>query len=409
MGKNDVREMQGEHYDDQEEGRVVTTGQVFALQSAEIDQAIATARRYPRSLTDFRRTALEQVTHDPVIAAQCTYQLERKDKDGRKKIIEGPSVRFTEVIQQSWGNNRVASRVIDIGDEFVTVQGLFFDVQNNNAVTFEVVRSITTRGGDRYSTDMIGVTTNAASSIALRNAIQRGIPKAFWGDIHAEAKRCAAGDVKTLNARRANLVTEFGTLGVKPEQIFQMLDVPGIEDIGLDHLVTMGAVLTAIKDGDTSVEEAFAIPGTMTPPRPRQSEFDRGGGNAGGGGVATDRPATGGNGKPANVGDGGTIIDAKATVVDERVDVRADPRTGEVTTEPSKADAVMNVVSDTRAFQLEWYAEQKAALAKIERVRDVSALHDQVATGLYDEQLKEWEALCDRRVRDIMEASKRKA
>ncbi|MFN8826683.1 MAG: hypothetical protein ACK501_17070, partial [Planctomycetota bacterium] len=54
-------------------------------------------------------------------------------------------------------------------------------------------RRITGKNGRRYSSDMIGVTGNAACSIALRNAVFRGIPRAFWIDIYdARARRRSA-------------------------------------------------------------------------------------------------------------------------------------------------------------------------------------------------------------------------
>jgi hypothetical protein len=49
-------------------------------------------------------------------------------------------------------------------------------------------------------------------------------------------------------------------MGVTPEMIFAVLNVAGVEDIGMDELVTLKGVATAIKEGDTTVEQAFPMP-----------------------------------------------------------------------------------------------------------------------------------------------------
>lgn len=218
----------------------------------EIEQQIATARRYPRSVKRFRDEALELVTLSESVAGQCVYALPR---DG--KVIEGPSARFAEIIASAWGNCRAGARVVDDRGEFVVAQGVFHDLERNVAITYEVQRRITGKNGRRYSADMIGVTANAACSIALRNAVLKGVPKALWEDMYAEARRVIMGDVKTLANRRSAAIAEFQRFGVTPAQLWAKLGVEGVEDVGLDHLVVLRGLLTAIKEGDTTAEEAF--------------------------------------------------------------------------------------------------------------------------------------------------------
>ncbi|HET7596026.1 MAG TPA: hypothetical protein VFK15_03780 [Burkholderiales bacterium] len=192
------------------------------------------------------------VTLSESVAEQCIYALPR---DG--KTIEGPSARFAEVVASAWGNCRAGARVVDDSGEFVTAQGVFHDLERNVAITYEVQRRIVNKRGQRYSADMIGVTANAACSIALRNAILKGVPKAFWEDMYSEARRVIMGDVKTLANRRAAAVAAFQKFGVSAEQITAKLGVGGVEDITLEHLVTLKGLLTAIRDGDTTPEDAF--------------------------------------------------------------------------------------------------------------------------------------------------------
>ena len=99
------------------------------------------------------------------------------------------------------------------GAEFLTAQGVFHDLERNVQVTMEVRRRITGKNGRRYSSDMIGVTGNAACSIALRNAVFRGIPRAFWIDIYDAARKAAVGDAQTLANKRAHMFAHFLKLG----------------------------------------------------------------------------------------------------------------------------------------------------------------------------------------------------
>lgn len=233
------------------------SGTIALISKAEIDQQITTAKKYPRSLKRFRDEALQMVTLSEAIAKECIYALPRRDANGSTKTIEGPSARFAEVIASAWGNCRAGARVVGESPEFVTAQGVFYDLERNVAITYEVQRRITNSKNKRFSTDMIGVTANAACSIALRNAILKGVPKAFWAELYTATRRTIAGDVKTLNNRRADAIKEFAIFGVDEAKILAVLGKAGVQDIGIDDLVTLHGLLTAIRDGDTSPESIF--------------------------------------------------------------------------------------------------------------------------------------------------------
>jgi hypothetical protein len=223
------------------------------LSRAEIDTQIATAKQYPRSIKNFRTECMDMVTLTEKIAGECIYALPRSGK-----TIEGPSARFAEIVASSWGNCRAGSRVISEEGEFVTSQGIFHDLERNVSITYEVKRRITDKNGKRFKADMVGVTANAACSIALRNAILKGVPKAFWDDMLQAARQVVMGDANTLANRRAEAMGYLQKLGATPEMICGKLGVAGVEDIGLEELVTLKGLATAIKEGDTTVELAFA-------------------------------------------------------------------------------------------------------------------------------------------------------
>ena len=252
-----------------------TLGVLDAQTRGEIDVQIATAKRYPRSIRRFKETALEMATLDEETAASCIYALPR---DGR--TIEGPSARLAEIIVSAWGNARAGARTVSDEGNFVIAQGAFHDLEHNVAINFEVRRRITNKHGVRYSDDMVSTTANAACSIALRNAVLKGVPKAFWNPIYEAAKKTAVGDAQTLANRRAAMLAYFQKMNVTNDRVFALLNdtleegaaqIKGVEDITLDQMATLKGLATAIKEGDTTVDQAFPARAAAPPPVGRVS------------------------------------------------------------------------------------------------------------------------------------------
>jgi hypothetical protein len=240
-----------------DEGRVeyLEPTAVSAIARAEINQQIATAKTYPRNMTDFVRECETLVTNSPAIAAECIYSLPREGK-----IITGPSVRFAEIVVSMWGNCRIGARVIDEDEHFVTAQGFFHDLERNTAISFEVKRRITKSNGQRYSDDMVAVTAGAACATALRNAGLRGVPKVFWLAAYHAVQNTIKGTQKDFTTRRNALLAHFkDKYAVKPEAICKALDLPGVNDITLEHLEVLHGMATAIKDGESTVESLFGV------------------------------------------------------------------------------------------------------------------------------------------------------
>ena len=248
--------------------REVQNGMVDALNKSEIDMQIATAHKYPRSITQFRTDVMDMVTMDEGIAAECIYALPRGGK-----VIEGPSARLAEIVISAWGNSRAGTRIVDDRGNFIVAQAVFHDLQKNVAITYEVQRRITTKQGVRFNDDMITTTANAACSIALRNAVFKGVPKAYWSAMYEAARKTVAGDVKTLPTRRASAFERFAIYGVTKEVILEFFGFKGEEDIGSEQLLILQGMFTAIKDGDLTPEGAFLVPlaqqGAVDIPQPR--------------------------------------------------------------------------------------------------------------------------------------------
>ncbi len=380
----------------------VEPGALAILNSSEIDMQIATARKYPRSIVKFRSEALAMVTLNEQVAQECIYSLPRREKNKETgqwevKPIEGPSARFAEVIMSAWGNIRAGARVVsDVGD-FVTAQGVFHDLERNTALTYEVPRRITDSKGVRYKADMIGVTSNAACSIALRNAVLKGVPKAFWSDIYDAARQAAIGNVQTLVARRGRALEVLQKMGVQRDTVFKFLRVAGPEDITLEQLGTLFGITQALREGDTTPEQAFAVQdGDPAPVQQQRKEEPA----AGWTDEAFAAKVPNWKNLLAKKGVAGIIsmAETKGPLSDAQKRTiqswAADPKTGEVAT-GEVVDVTAKLVPEaTMGFIEEDVAKKMKAAATLEQLAEagslISSIQDKAArkrlNDLYDER-----------------------
>jgi len=236
---------------------IVTGDALGALERSQIDMQISTAKKYPRSVKAFLEEAQSMIAMNLETAESCNYKLKRKGKDG-VKVIEGPSIRLLEIAASAYTNLRYGSRIIGIDDDFVTAQGLAFDLEKNVAQTVEVKRSIRTSTGQRYGTDMIMVTSNAAGSIARRNALNGVVPRAYIMHLSDYAKQIAVGDIKSLPERRQRAFDYFTkVLGVDLPKVLAYLEKPSVDDCGLAELDVLSGLKTMLKENEITLEQAF--------------------------------------------------------------------------------------------------------------------------------------------------------
>jgi len=250
----------------------VMTGNALAtITREEIDIAISTAKKYPRSLTKFRQDSMDMATIDTETASSCFYKLRRKNQQGADASIEGPTIRLAEIVASAWGNMKFGARIIGQEDGFVIAQGVAHDLETNVSSTMEVRRRITKANGEKYGPDMIGVTSNAACAIAVRNAIFKTVPFTYVKQVYLAAKKTAVGDAKTLGERRQTMIAQFGQMFVTKEQILAYTGKTGIDDIGLAEIEDLIGAFNAIKDGDSTVDEVFGKKAAAEAPK-RASE-----------------------------------------------------------------------------------------------------------------------------------------
>lgn len=228
---------------------------IYQQDKAAIDVQISTAKAYPRNIKKSIENAIAIVGIDQETAKTCTYSVPRGGKP-----ITGPSVHLAKILAQVWGNMRIEAKVVSIDARQVTSEAICFDLENNLAIKAQVKRSIVGKSG-RFSDDMITVTGNAANSIALRNAILSVIPRAIVDKVYNTAKQAITGDISDATKLTAKKKQVFDGLKdayeVTEKEALVAIGKASLANVTGDDLVILIGIAQAIKDGDTSVEQAF--------------------------------------------------------------------------------------------------------------------------------------------------------
>lgn len=227
-----------------------------ALNRAEVDMQIATAKQYPRDIQRVLNTIETYATMDTETAEDCFYAL-RRGSGGDTTVIEGLSVRLAEIFAGAWGNLRVQTRIIGNDGKTITAQGICFDLETNLAISVEVKRRITGRNGQTYSEDMQVVTGNAAAAIAFRNCVFKVIPKAVTKKVINNIKEVALGQSIDLETSRQRAIAHFAKIGVSEQMLLEHLEVKSVAEIDKEKVFYLRSLSNAIKEGTTSVAEVF--------------------------------------------------------------------------------------------------------------------------------------------------------
>ncbi len=257
---------------------VVTGSALERIERATVDVQIATAHQYPRSMAVFKKRAMEMVTLDEETAQSCIYRRPvGKDKSGRPEYAEGKSIRMAEIVGACYGNIRVGSILVEQTPRYVKARGVAHDLESNFAASSEVVESTVDRNGNPYSERMRMVVAKATLAKARRDATFQVIPGALCKSLEDAARTTAIGTTATLGKRRTLVLDWINKAGVEQDRVWKALGIKGADDIGLKELETLTGIRTAIKDGDTTIDEAFPRQAVTMPketppatPQPKQ-------------------------------------------------------------------------------------------------------------------------------------------
>jgi hypothetical protein len=236
----------------------VETNALEALERANIDTQVATAHRYPRSISKFIEKATELVSVDMETAESCIYRRPvGKDDGNSQKFVEGESIRLAEIVAATYGNLRVGVIITEMTPRYVKAMGVAHDLESNYASKAEVVESTVTKKNEPFSERMRLVVAKAAQSKARRDAIFAVIPKSLCKPIIKAAKQMIAGNERPLIERRQAVALWLTKLSIPAERVFTVLGVKGVEELGDEHLEVLTGLRTALKEGDITLDEAF--------------------------------------------------------------------------------------------------------------------------------------------------------
>lgn len=235
-----------------------STDALASITRAEVDVQIATAKKYPRTLSKVKQAMLSFATLDEETAISCGYAVPRGGK-----MIKGPSIRMAEIALSCFGNLKAGARPIvttTSGDNpHVIVQAVVHDLENNVAISIEKRRRITgkKKNGGKPDDDDINIAVNACAAIALRDAIFKVVPRAIINPVYEQAMKLAAGDVKSLVTRRTRALEVLKQMGATEQRILNAVEARTIDDIDIEKLDTLNHLRTSLKEGTLTLEEAF--------------------------------------------------------------------------------------------------------------------------------------------------------
>lgn len=236
------------------EAQNIQSVSVDALERANVDSQVATAKQYPRNIRRSIDNSIVMATMDSETAQSCGYALPRGGKP-----VTGPSVHLAKIIVSNWGNMRTEAKVVQITDKQIISRGTAWDLETNVASAFEVRRSIVDKKGNRFSDDMITVTGNAANSIAYRNAVFSVVPKAVVDKVYKAAQKSITGDLsdkEKLLKRRTDAINFFNDeWGITEDEVIKLCGKQTVNQIKADEIALLLGMAQSLKDGDTTVDE----------------------------------------------------------------------------------------------------------------------------------------------------------
>ncbi len=236
---------------------VVGNDALTAISRAEIDMQISTAKKYPRNIARVKTAMMSIATVDQETAEACFYTVPRGGKS-----LQGPSVRLAEIALSCYGNVKAGTRILSVdtgANPHAVIQAVIHDLENNVAYSVEKRRRIVGKWKNegRPDEDDINLAVNAGSAIAFRDAVFKVVPGALTKAVFEAAKAVAVGDLKSLSATRTKIVERLQKYGATQDRILARLGLQKVEEITLEHVEVLMGLGTALKDGATSLEEAF--------------------------------------------------------------------------------------------------------------------------------------------------------
>lgn len=256
----------------------------LALVKIENESIMAMAAAHPRNYAKVLESIIEQVELHPLFAQRATYSkpvgkesfcvkckrvledwkatvCQRCGREGR--VIQRPvfasglSIRAAEAIAEAYGYNRVRSTATVVNPDLVSVEAVFVDYQRGRMWSKNILvsRMQKRRSGDVYrlTDERFQLLQDAKASIAIREVILRSTPPALRAALEDKVRSMVRLTPEVL----AKVLSTFAGIGVDQTQLEQFLGVPKPEWTN-EHRTALLETLTAIQDGETTVEAVFS-------------------------------------------------------------------------------------------------------------------------------------------------------
>jgi hypothetical protein len=212
------------------------------------DLELIRAPKKRRNVKKLQQELFKRCTVTPDVARQCFYE---KPVDGGKDTVVGPSVRFAELVADTWGNIAYGYRVAHMGQISVTVHGYALDTQTNVWFTSELQRSIDDWGARKKGED-IEVFTKSMGAIITRDCVLKVVPAAFveetldsiiaWSYVaQAEIEEEALKYLESIGISRDKFRERFG------------------HDFGFNQYRKVFGFKTALQTGEATLDDLFPM------------------------------------------------------------------------------------------------------------------------------------------------------
>jgi len=259
-----------------------------APQAAQAPQAAVAvaggeARSIVRAAKRDQRVAYERVLADARRAGKAYYWAWTvKTRDGGRQLVKGPSVWCTLACARLWGALDVQTAVESEDLETWTIRATALDLESGFS-TSTLFRQRKRVGGLEALGE--GRALDAAFQIgqskALRNALARVLPRWLLDEAVAaawegERNRAAGGSEEAVVApgtlanprARQAVLAALAAHGVTPQQVEARVG-HSLDTLTVDEVADLGAIATALDEGQTSVFNEF---GGETAARPDVAE-----------------------------------------------------------------------------------------------------------------------------------------
>jgi hypothetical protein len=241
----------------------------YQLIKMENETIMAAASIRPRNNTAVMKELLDQIEAYPSFAESVMYAKPiGKDNAGQMQYARGLSIRAAEAIAAAWGYNRIEQTVEPIDDDRVRVTATFTDFQSgriwrDSGVVSKFYKDRYGKMARHNDDRFYNVVLKAELSKRVREAIMRSVPPGVRSELQNLAERMVARLLSNETVEK--IVGSFAGIGVSLAQLENLLNKQIQKGWTTEDRMTLQQVFTAIRDGETTVGEAFSHKGNEQP------------------------------------------------------------------------------------------------------------------------------------------------